>query len=335
MINRIQPKFLFIGLLVLLILAFALSLSIGAVPIPFNQLGKALLSPQSQEGLIIWQIRIPRTLLGCIAGAVLAICGVAMQGLFRNPLADPGLIGVSSGASLGAGIAIVFSSQLAFFPIIAPYLLSISAFIGGLIVTWLVYRLGQRRGTTDVATMLLAGIAITALAGAGIGLLMHLADDTMLRKLTFWNMGSLNGAMYSTIWPLLIVTIAICIFLPLRADGLNALLLGESEARHLGIPVERLKIELVVCTALGTGAAVAATGLIGFVGLVVPHLIRLLIGPNHRFLLPASAIAGACLLVLSDIVARVVFAPAELQIGIVTAFLGAPFFLYLLVRRRY
>lgn len=335
MINRIQPKLLFIGLFALLILVFALSLSVGAVSIPFNQLGKALLSPHSQEGLIIWQIRVPRALMGCIAGAVLAICGVAMQGLFRNPLADPGLIGVSSGASLGAGIAIIFSSHLALSPFLSPYFLSISAFIGGVVVTWLVYRLGQRKGSTDVATMLLAGIAITALAGACIGLLMHIADDTMLRQLTFWNMGSLNGAMYRNLWPLAIVTFLICIFLPMRANNLNALLLGESEARHLGVHVERLKIELVVCTALGTGAAVAATGLIGFIGLVVPHLIRLLIGPNHRFLLPASAMAGACLLVVSDVVARVVFAPAELQIGIVTAFLGAPFFLYLLISRRY
>ncbi|MFD1261217.1 FecCD family ABC transporter permease [Entomomonas asaccharolytica] len=322
----------------LLILVFALSLSIGAIPISFKELWNILFTSQaeaSQNSLVIWQIRMPRTLLGVMAGAVLAICGVAMQGLFRNPLADPGLIGVSSGAALGAGIAIVFGASLTIPLVIEPYLLSIFAFLGGIVVTWLVYRLGLRNGRTDVATMLLAGVAITALSGAGIGLLAYIADDSMLRKLTFWNMGSLNGAIYPNLWPLLIVTIAICIFLPFRANGLNALLLGESEARHLGVNVERIKVELIVCTALGVGTAVAATGMIGFIGLVVPHLIRLVAGPNHRILLPASAIAGACLLLLADIVARVVLAPAELQIGIVTALLGAPFFLYLLMRRRF
>lgn len=334
--SRVATTPLFIGLILLLILVFALSLGVGAISIPFNELWHALFSSSSeptQNSLVIWQIRMPRTLLGVLAGAILAICGVAMQGLFRNPLADPGLIGVSSGAALGAGIAIVFGASLVMPVVIEPYLLSISAFLGGIVVTWLVYRLGLRNGRTDVATMLLAGVAITALSGAGIGLLTYLADDGMLRRLTFWNMGSLNGAIYSNLWPLLIVTIVICIFLPFRANGLNALLLGESEARHLGVNVEKLKVELVVCTALGVGTAVAATGMIGFIGLVVPHLIRLLVGPNHRVLLPASAIAGACLLLLADIVARVILAPAELQIGIVTAILGAPFFLYLLMRR--
>lgn len=339
MISRVAIKPLFIGLILLLSLVFVLSLSIGAIPISFNELWQIFFTSQheaTQNSLVVWQIRMPRTLLGVMAGAILAICGVAMQGLFRNPLADPGLIGVSSGAALGAGIAIVFGASLTTIPqFIEPYLLSVFAFLGGIAVTWLVYRLGLRNGRTDVPTMLLAGVAITALSGAGIGLLSYFADDSMLRKLTFWNMGSLNGAIYPNLWPLLIVTIAICGFLPFRANGLNALLLGESEARHLGVNVERLKIELILCTALGVGTAVAATGMIGFIGLVVPHLIRLIAGPNHRVLLPAAAIAGACLLLLADIVARVILAPAELQIGIVTAFIGAPFFLYLLVRRRF
>ena len=338
MMTRVAVKPLFIGLILLLITSCILSLKIGAIPVSFNEIWQSIFSTNlkpSQESSIIWQLRMPRTLLGCFVGAILAICGVAMQGLFRNPLADPGLIGVSSGAALGAGLAIVFGGGLIASTAFESYALAIFAFIGGLLVTWIVYKLGQRNGTTDVSTMLLAGIAITALSGSGIGLLMNIADDTMLRRLTFWNMGTLNGAMYSNIWPLLIVTIIICLFLPFRANGLNALLLGESEARHLGVNVERLKIELVICTALGVGAAVAAAGMIGFVGLVVPHLMRLLVGPNHKLLLPASAIAGASLLVLADIIARVIFSPAELQIGIVTAFLGAPFFLYLLMRRKY
>jgi iron complex transport system permease protein len=258
-----------------------------------------------------------------------------MQGLFRNPLADPGLVGVSSGAALGAAAAIVGSTFVPALPQVwQPYVLSMFAFLGGLAVTLLVYRLGRRDGQTRVATMLLAGIALTALAGAIVGLFTYLADDTTLRSLTFWNLGSLNGASYAGLWPLLLITLAVGGWLPRRATALNALLLGESEARHLGFDVERIKRELVVCTALGVGAAVAAAGLIGFVGLVVPHLMRLLVGPDHRLLLPASALAGATLLLLADVAARLVIAPAELPIGIVTALLGAPFFLFLLLRER-
>jgi iron complex transport system permease protein len=181
---------------------------------------------------------------------------------------------------------------------------------------------------------LLAGIALTALASSAVGLFTYLADDATLRTLTFWNLGSLNGASYARLWPLLLVSAAVALWLPRRAKALNALLLGESEASHLGINVEGLKRELVFCTALGVGAAVAAAGMIGFVGLVVPHLVRLLAGPDHRVLLPASVLAGASLLLFADLVARLALAPAELPIGIVTAFIGAPFFLYLLLRGR-
>ena len=288
-----------------------------------------------QAELIVGQIRMPRTLLGLAVGAVLALCGVAMQGLFRNPLADPGLIGVSSGAALGAAVAIVGGAAMGGMPeVFAPYLLSLCAFLGGLVVTALVYRLGRRNGQTSVTTMLLAGIALNALAFACIGLFTYLADDATLRTLTFWNLGSLNGASYARLWPLLLVTLAVALWLPRRAQALNALLLGESEARHLGVAVERLKRELVFCTALGVGAAVAAAGMIGFIGLVVPHLVRLLVGPDHRVLLPASALAGASLLLLADLFARLILSPAELPIGIVTALIGAPFFLYLLLRGR-
>nr|WP_165585707.1 iron chelate uptake ABC transporter family permease subunit [Pseudomonas chengduensis] len=322
-----------------------LSLALGPVSLPLGDtmraalrlLGLPLAADASiqQAELILSQIRMPRTLLGLAVGMVLALCGVAMQGLFRNPLADPGLVGVSSGAALGAAVAIVGGAAFGGLPeAFAPYLLSACAFVGGLLVTALVYRLGRRDGQTNVATMLLAGIALTALAGAAIGLFTYLADDATLRTLTFWNLGSLNGASYTRLWPLLLATLAVALWLPRRARALNALLLGESEARHLGFDVERLKRELVFCTALGVGAAVAAAGLIGFIGLVVPHLMRLLVGPDHRLLLPASALAGASLLLLADLVARLALAPAELPIGIVTALIGAPFFLYLLVRGR-
>ncbi len=340
----VLPRSLFIALGLLLALALLLSLALGPVSLPWLDTLKATFrvfgapiggAELDQAELIIGQIRMPRTLLGLAVGAVLALSGVAMQGLFRNPLADPGLVGVSSGAALGAAMAIVGGAWLGGLPdAIAPYLLSVSAFGGGLVVTALVYRLGSRNGQTSVSTMLLAGIALTALAGAVIGLFTYLADDATLRTLTFWNLGSLNGASYSRLWPLLVVTIAVGLWLPKRAKALNALLLGESEARHLGFEVERVKRELVFCTALGVGAAVAAAGMIGFIGLVVPHLVRLLVGPDHRVLLPASALAGAALLLFADVLARMVLAPAELPIGIVTALIGAPFFLYLLLRGR-
>ncbi|MCO1752483.1 iron ABC transporter permease [Pseudomonas aeruginosa] len=321
-----------------------LSLALGPVSLPLGDTLRAALrlaglpldgTGLAQAEMILGQIRLPRTLLGLAVGAVLALSGVAMQGLFRNPLADPGLVGVSSGAALGAALAIVFGASLGGLPaFLAPYLLSLCAFGGGLGVTWLVYRLGRRDGQTSVATMLLAGIALTALSGAVIGLFTYLADDATLRTLTFWNLGSLNGASYPRLWPLLLVALLVACWLPRRADALNALLLGESEARHLGFDVERLKAELVLCTSLGVGAAVAAAGMIGFIGLVVPHLIRLVAGPDHRTLLPASMMAGAILLLLADLLARLALAPAELPIGIVTALIGAPFFLYLLLRGR-
>ncbi|ATH83442.1 ABC transporter permease [Ectopseudomonas mendocina] len=338
-----RPLFIALGLLLVLVLW--LSLALGPVSLPLGDTLRAALrllglpvaadAAVQQAELILSRIRMPRTLLGLMVGTVLALCGVAMQGLFRNPLADPGLVGVSSGAALGAAVAIVGGAALGGLPeAFAPYLLSACAFVGGLLVTALVYRLGRRDGQTHVATMLLAGIALTALAGAAIGLFTYLADDATLRTLTFWNLGSLNGASYARLWPLLLATLAVALWLPRRARALNALLLGESEARHLGFDVERLKRELVLCTALGVGAAVAAAGLIGFIGLVVPHLMRLLVGPDHRLLLPASALAGASLLLLADLAARLALAPAELPIGIVTALIGAPFFLYLLVRGR-
>lgn len=340
----LAPRTLFTGLGLLCLLACWLSLALGPVSLPLLDTLRAGLHlaglPVQGQGLeqaemILGQIRLPRTLLGLAVGAVLALSGVAMQGLFRNPLADPGLVGVSSGAALGAAIAIVCGSWFGGLPpLLEPYLLSLCAFLGGLGVTALVYQLGRKNGQTSVAVMLLAGVALTALASSAVGLFTYLADDATLRTLTFWNLGSLNGASYQRLWPLVLIATGVSLWLPRRARALNALLLGESEARHLGVDVERLKRELVFCTALGVGAAVAAAGLIGFIGLVVPHLVRQVSGPDHRVLLPASLLAGASLLLFADLIARMALAPAELPIGIVTAFLGAPFFLYLLVRGR-
>ena len=327
-------------LLALLLVAVLLSLALGPVAIPLGDTLRVLLrwfstaDLPTDQVLIIEHIRLPRTLMGILVGATLALTGAAMQGLFRNPLADPGLIGVSSGAALGAALMIVLgSSMLSALPsFVLPYATVLGAFAGGVITTWLVYRLGQSVQGTSVASMLLAGIAIAAIGGAVIAMLSYLADDAMLRTLTFWNMGSLGSANYQRVAVLALCCALVWWRLPRQAKALNALLLGESEARHLGVDVERVKRELVLLTALGVGACVAAAGLIGFVGLVVPHLVRLLLGADHRRVLPVSMLLGASLLLLADVGARLLIAPAELPLGIITALLGAPFFLALLMR---
>ena len=290
----------------------------------------------ARDRLVIYEIRLPRIVLGTLVGAALAVSGALMQGLFRNPLADPGIVGVSAGAGLGAITVIVLGNTL-LGPVVAIfgfYALPLAAFVGGLVTTLVLYRVATRGGQTSIATMLLAGIALAALSGALSGILIYLADDRQLRDLTFWGLGSLGGATWTKILaagPIIAVALAITPFL---ARGLDALSLGETSARHLGVPVQRLKAAAIVSVAAATGAAVAVSGGIGFVGIVVPHLLRLVIGPDHRYLLPGSALLGASLLLLADAVSRTIVAPAELPIGIVTAVFGAPFFLWVLLRRR-
>ncbi|MEM6304257.1 MAG: iron ABC transporter permease [Pseudomonadota bacterium] len=288
------------------------------------------------ESIVLWDIRAPRTLLGAIVGAALAVSGAIMQGLFRNPLADPGLLGVSAGAGLGAMIAIVLGAGLplgigAYF---GPALLPVFAFVGAWISMFILYRVATRAGRTSVATMLLAGIALGALTGAVSGLLVYRADDLQLRELTFWGLGSLSGAT----WERILIAGPIILgatFLSTRlADGLNALALGEASAHHLGISVQKLKMAAILLVSAAVSAAVSVSGGIGFVGIVVPHLLRLVTGPDHRGLLINAALLGAVMLLLADIFARILVAPAELPIGIITAVLGAPVFLYILLRRR-
>ncbi len=290
----------------------------------------------ARDRLIIEDIRLPRMLLGVLIGASLAVSGAVMQGLFRNPLADPGLIGVSTGASLGAVTVIVLGGGFAA-PLVALlgiYALPAAAFFGSLVTTIILYKVATRRGQTSVATMLLAGIALGALAGAIMGLMVFWADDRQLRDLTFWGLGSLAGATWtkiSAVTPIILMALAT---MPFLARGLDAMALGEAAAHHLGLPVQRFKNIAIVAVSAAVGASVAVSGGIGFVGIVVPHLLRLLIGPSHRYLLPASALLGASLLLLADAVSRTIVAPAELPIGIVTAAFGAPFFLWILLRKR-
>ena len=339
-----QGAMLLVVLACLLPVVMIISIGVGAVPIPaseiltilFDRLGFGSSVINDQSALIVQSIRLPRTLLGLIVGGSLAVAGASMQGLFRNPLADPSIIGVASGAALGAGIAIVLGGVLfAGMPsLLQSYSVSILAFAGGVITTWLVYKMGTGNNGTSVATMLLAGVAINALAGAGMGMLNYIADETMLRNLTFWQMGSLGGATWELVLICASLLVPVVLFLGRYGLVLNALLLGESEARHLGIDVQKVKLQLIFLTALAVGVSVSVSGIIGFVGLVVPHLIRLAVGPDHRILLPASAMLGGMLLLAADMVSRTIVAPAELPIGIVTALMGAPFFLSLLWQQR-
>ncbi len=284
------------------------------------------------EHLVFMNIRLPRLLLGVAAGAALGMSGALMQGLFRNPLADPGLIGVSSGAALAAGMTIVLGSL--WFPdmprTLGSWTLVLMAFMGSLLVTVLVYALSQQDGATRVGIMLLAGIAVNALAGAGLGYLTFLATDEQLRNIQFWLLGSLGGARWSAVALVFsVVLAAVCAGLTL-AKPLNAIALGEAQAALLGVPVERVKRFAVLVTALAVGAVTATTGIIGFIGLVAPHCVRLVAGPDHRIVLPGSALLGAALVLVADSVARTAVKPAELPLGVLTAFVGVPFFLLLL-----
>ena len=316
------------------------SLSMGTVSIPLSQIVEALFATMgggvenSQTNSIVLDIRLPRILLALLVGAVLAVLGTVMQGLFRNPLADPSLIGVSGGASVGASLVIVLVGGTVISPLAGLSLISFGAFMGGVISTLIVYRVATSSLGTSVTTMLLAGIAIGAIAGAFNSLLSYFSDNQMLRQISVWQMGNLGGANWLKVGIMGGVSGLLLVVLPAQAKSLNALLLGESEARYLGIDVQRIKRKLIFLTALGVGVSVALAGLIGFVGLIIPHIIRLLIGPDHRWLLPSTALAGASLLMIADSIARVVVLPAELPTGILTALLGAPFFVALLIRQR-
>jgi iron complex transport system permease protein len=344
-----------VALAVLLALTALASAAVGAVAISPGQVLAALAEPlgvrlpwafSEQQAAVVWGIRLPRVALAALVGATLASAGGALQGMFRNPLADPGLIGVSSGASLAAVAVIVLGERLwglvaGLSPgAITTIALPGAAFAGGLAATLLVLRLARVGTPADAgarstaATMLLCGVAVNAIAGAGVGFLVYLANDQQLRDVTFWTLGSLGGATWRSVGVALPFCLAAVLGLPRLASALNLLLLGESEARHLGVRVERTKRLAMVLSALGVGAAVAFTGLIGFVGLVVPHLLRLAHGPDHRHLLRNAPLLGATLLLMADLVARTAAAPAELPIGVVTAALGGPFFLWLLLGQR-
>ena len=322
-------------LIALLPTALILALGIGPVRLAPWEILQALIGQADTARIdaIVWQLRLPRALMAGLIGAALGVAGALMQGLFRNPMADPGLVGVTGGAGLSAAVAILTAGTL--YPMAwQNYMLPLAAFGGGLAITLLVQRLALVQGRTAILLLLLAGIALNAISMAGIGMMSYLSDDRQLRDITFWLLGSVAGASWSKIALLTPFALLPLLLSPWLARALDALNLGEREAAHLGVAVERVKRMACLAVALAVGGAVALSGIIGFVGLVVPHLVRLMFGPVHRKLLPLSGLVGAVLMLAADTVARSIVAPAELPVGLITSLIGAPFFLALLLRLR-
>lgn len=329
--SRLPTRPVFICLVGALILSAFAALHFGASAINLSDIWR----DDAHSNIVFWQLRLPRILLAALCGALLAISGTASQGLFRNPLADPSLIGVTAGASLGGALIIFIFLQfsLELHDISLVGVTAIGAIAGGALGVGLVYSLARRVGGTSVSTMLLAGIALTAFASSLNSLLEFFSDDLTLRRLSLWRMGNLDAANYTKVGLAAVTLCGLAIFFQTKAKVLNVFLLGEAEARHLGIAVEKNKQLFIIAIAVAVGICVALTGAIAFVGLIVPHALRMLIGPNHRLLLPASALGGALLLVSADTLARTVLAPSELPTGLITALAGAPFFIFILRKR--
>lgn len=322
---RSSPHVLITLLVTLAILTFFAS-GQGAIKLTFSSL-------QDEQYLDIWlNIRLPRVLLAVLVGGALATSGVIMQGLFRNPMADPALLGVSSGSALMVGIAIVF--PFSFPAILLLYEQMIYAIAGSLVICTIIYLISRRHSSGGVMQLLLAGIAINALCGAAIGVLSYIGDEQQLRQLTLWMMGNLGQAQ----WPTLLVCSSFIFPAIIAANylskSLNLLQLGDEEAHYLGVNVRRTRQQLLLISSLLVGASVAVSGVIGFVGLVIPHLVRMTIGADHRWLLPCSTLAGACLLLGADTLARTLVQPAEMPVGLLTSLIGGPYFLWLILRVR-
>ena len=334
--NRIYA---ILGLIALLLLVIAFATSVGSVDIPFSTTASILISglpfiditPTWTDAMetIVLEIRLPRVILAGLVGASLAIAGATYQGLFRNPLADPYLIGVAQGAALGAVIGFLLPVSLLGTSI---GLIPILAFAGALVSIAVVYSLARVGRTLPLTTLILAGVALGALLGAIVAYLA-LTSGQMVRGILFWLTGSFSLSQWSEAWVVLPIFVLGATIIMLFARSLNIMQLDEEQAQQLGINVERLKLILLIAATLVTAAAVSFVGIIGFVGIIIPHAVRLIWGPDHRFLLPLSILSGAVFLILADVLARTLAAPSEIPIGVITALFGAPFFLYLLRRR--
>ena len=320
------------ALLIAFLLAFLASISLGSFNFSVLELFNS--SKTSLHATVLYEIRIPRVILAAFVGASLGLSGASLQGLFRNPLADPGLIGVSAGAALGASIIIVLGSSL--FPgfIFGAFILPIAAICGAALVISLLYVFTRGFGYQGITYMLLVGIAVNAFASVGIGILTYISTDSELRGLTFWTMGSFGGASWHLILPAIVVISLSMFWMIPSSRKLDLLQLGEPEAYRLGVDVKKLKYKVIISSAITVGVSVSLSGMIGFVGLVVPHLVRLLGGVNHSYLLPGSALLGAGLMMSADLLSRILVQPAELPVGLITSAIGAPFFLWLIFRIR-
>ncbi len=333
------PLYLFVSLLLLLVVV-TVALYLGVYDFQSDSLWQVLKNGifggqlDSGDYYVLFQLRLPRIVMAILIGSGLAVSGTCLQGMFKNPLATPNLIGVTSGASLFAAVAIVLGSSIrAVLPEVLHYsLISIMAFLGAVITMAFVYRMSTTRGRTNVVVMLLAGVAIAALAGAVTGLLTYLTEEEELRDLTFWMLGSLGGANWMKNAILAVVIVVAYFFLINKGKSLNAMMLGEQDAAHLGISVESIKRQIIVLTALIVGASVAFAGAIGFVGLIVPYILRLIFKSDYHIILPLSAVVGSILLLCADTFSRTIVAPSEMPIGVVTAFIGAPIFIAILIR---
>mgnify|MGYP001358540667 CR=1 FL=1 len=310
----------------------ALGLANGALDIDLMSLS-ADGSPEIQR-VVFSEIRSPRVFLAGLVGAALAISGATLQGLFRNPLADPGLIGVSSGAALGAVAMIVWGAQLDLPDRILPYALPLASVLGAFLVTIFLFYFSALFGGFNIITLLLVGIAVNAFATVGIGLFQFLADDGQLRSLVFWTMGSFGRASWSSVLPAAGLIAVGAILLLAQRHNLDVLQLGDAEAGHLGVDVNSVKKMVILGSAVAVGAGVALSGIVGFVGLVVPHLVRLIIGPRHKYLLPGCIGLGASISIVADLLSRTIIVPAELPVSLLTSAIGAPFFLYLIGRMK-
>lgn len=333
-----KNKLFFPALAALLVVVLLCGISFGAVAVSLTDMAAALKQvftgqpPSNIYEAVFVQLRLPRVLLCAITGAILSISGVLMQGLFRNPIVEPGLVGTSSGAALGASVIFVLSANIdpGVKSYLGPLLLPLAAFAGALGATYVVYMLAKSAGKVSILSLLLIGIAVNAVCLSGTGFMSYIARDPQARSITFWNLGTFSGASWLQV--VLVGSVAVLVFLlALRyAKALNALLLGEEEAAYLGVDTERLKRRVMLLNTAMVAVATAFAGVIAFMGLIVPHVVRLLIGSNNRRLLPASAMVGALLLTLADLAARLLVAPAELPIGIITSLVGAPVFIFLL-----
>ena len=327
-----RQRHLLLTFLISLIVSALLGLSIGSFKISVFDI---LLGKLDELGsTILYTIRMPRVMLAAFVGASLAISGACLQGLFRNPLADPGLIGVSAGAALGAAFAIVFSSRFISLDFLGPYLIPFSAIIGSASVIIILFVITKGFGYDGVTYMLLAGIAVNAIAGVGIGVLTYISDDSELRSLTFWTMGSFGGVTWPLIMPAIVVILFSIVWIIGLSRKLDLIQLGDVEASRLGINIKKVRFGVIISSAVVVGTSVALSGMIGFVGLVVPHLVRILGGVNHLYVLIGSAIFGSILMVISDMMCRVIISPAELPVGLITSGLGSPFFLWLIFKMR-